>query len=93
MSKCIFKNSQRVLLPAFIAGENVQAVIVARKEFAWREPEYDLQWLLADTFGSLGPAAHLLGHNATTLSESILVAVQPTSAPSNLKSKSAKRRR
>ena len=50
MSKFTFKNSQRVLLPATIAGPNVQAVITSRTEYAWREPRYDLQWLLNDTY-------------------------------------------
>ena len=88
MSKFVFKNAQRILLPAAVAGPNVQAVVVARKEFSYREPEYDLQWLLADTFGP----ENLLGHNVATLSESALILAQPTAALSDLKSTPRKRR-
>ena len=88
MSKFVFKVSQRVFLPASVDGPNVQAVITARKEFAWREPEYDLQWLLADTFSE----QNQLGHNAATLPEQELVAAQPTAAPLAPKFSPRKRR-
>lgn len=91
MSKFVFKNSQRVFLPLSAgAGSNVQAVITARKEFAWCEPEYDVEWLLPDTFR---PDTNQLCHNAATLSESVLILAQPTAAPSDMKSPKRKRRR
>lgn len=94
MSKFVFKVSQRVFLPVAIDGPNVQAVITARKEFAWREPEYDLQWLLADTFGpvDMPDQRSLLGHNMAPLSESVLIGAQPVVAPSDIKSTPHKRR-
>ncbi len=80
MSKFVFKNSQRVILPLSAgAGPNVQAVITARKEFAWREPEYDLQWLLTEHFCE----NNYLCHGTASLSESILIHAQPTAAPSD----------
>lgn len=55
MSEFLFQNSQRVVLPADVAGaEGVQGVVVAYTGFIGREPEYKVQSLVADTIGESG---------------------------------------
>jgi hypothetical protein len=56
MSKAFaFEIFQRVLLPADdLLGKDVQAVIVDRREFAGREPQYGVQYLAVGTMPSTG---------------------------------------
>lgn len=53
-----------------------EAVITAQKNFGWREPDYDVQWLKTDTFDFNGS----LTSNVMTISESALYALQPVPA-------------
>ena len=76
----VFKKLQRVFLPSQSGEMAKQAVIVTRKEFAWRENEYGLQALHDHSFD--GEGCLVIEHFA--IGEAVLIAAQP--APSNLKS-------
>lgn len=74
MSEAAFARSQRVIVPANLAGaEGVQGVITAVKTFIGREPEYDLQWPVADMIGANG----FLVIVQSPTPESELLAAQP----------------
>ena len=74
MSEFAFQKSQRVIVPADIAGaENVQAVIVANSVRLGYEPNYTLQFPSSDTVGEHGalmPIERVVG-------EAALVKAQP----------------
>lgn len=74
MSKCAFELSQRVVLPAdSILGGNVQAIVVDRKEFVGREPQYGLQYLVPGFMEDSGQ----LSVGVASYTESYLVEAQP----------------
>jgi hypothetical protein len=77
MSEFQFQKSQRVTVPADIAGaEGVQAVIVANSARLGYEPSYTLQFPSSDTIGEAGalmPIERVVG-------ESALINAQPKSS-------------
>jgi hypothetical protein len=74
MSEFQFQKSQRVIVPADIAGaEGVQAVIVANSVRLGYEPSYTLQFPSSDTIGEAGALMPI----ERVVAESALIKAQP----------------
>lgn len=74
MSEFQFQKSQRITIPAQVAGaEGVQGVVFSNTAFLGREPEYTVKWPSNDTVDQHG---NFVSHEAV-IAESVLLAGQP----------------